>query len=123
MGTGARWGLSSKADIGAHGDWGMGAGSGFNSSVGCAAVGSRKEKKLCERECLWWCPRRFGLENALVSCASWCWWNWVSDDGGLPPNLNPCPSGVRGGSVLRTSTLDPAAGMVDTGASTSSDTS
>lgn len=27
---------------------------------GSEGLGSMNEKKLCERECLWWCPRRAG---------------------------------------------------------------
>jgi hypothetical protein len=51
--------------MGVQGETGMGVGCVCSSSAGeCglklplpfAAPGSRKEKKLCDMECLWWCP-------------------------------------------------------------------
>jgi len=60
------------------------------------------EKKLCERECLWWCPRRAEgplddrLEGLLLI-------GMLSSPpelgGGLPPNVNPSPSRFGGGDV------------------------
>src|SRR5258706_4427065 len=60
------------------------------------------EKKLCERECLWWCPRRAEgplddwLEVLLLI-------GMLSSPpelgGGFPPNVNPSPSRFGGGSI------------------------
>lgn len=80
-------------------------------------------------ECLWWCPRLAGLENAgpfvgggvsLLSSSS----SVVEWEGGLAPNLKPCPRGVSGGLSPprldpRTCTLEPAEGIAETGASVS----
>ena len=69
---------------------------------GSEGLGSMNEKKLCERECLWWCPRRAEgplddwLEVLLLI-------GMLSSPpelgGGFPPNVNPSPSCFGGGSI------------------------
>ena len=69
---------------------------------GREGLGSMNEKKLCDRECFWWCPRR--AEGPLD--------NWLEVllligvlssppelGGGFPPNVNPSPSRFGGGGV------------------------
>jgi len=71
---------------------------------GSEGLGSMNEKKLCERECLWWCPRRVEgplddwLEVLLLT-------GMLSGPpelgGGFPPNVNPSPSCFGGGVTLK----------------------
>ena len=69
---------------------------------GSVGLGCMNEKKLCERECLWWCPRRVEgpLDDwlevlLLIRVLS----NPPELGGGLPPNVNPSPSRFGGGAV------------------------
>lgn len=77
--------------------------------------GSRNEKKLCDKECLWWCPRLDADEErgAVISSGE------GRCDGGRAPKVNPCPSGVMGPRVLEPGmlTLDPAEGINGTSSS------
>lgn len=83
--------------MGVHGDTGTGVGCVCSSSCGGdagrpLAPGSRNEKKLCDIECLWWCPRRdvadIGVCPPVISSPS--------TPGGRAPNVNPAPRGVGG---------------------------
>lgn len=72
----------------AHGETGIGVGCDVKSPR-LVEPGSRNEKKLCERECLWWCPRREA--RARGSCSSTIPSSlWVG--GGRPPKVKPSPS-------------------------------
>lgn len=69
---------------------------------GSEGLGSMNEKKLCERECLWWCPRRAEgpLDDwlevlLLIGMLS----SPPESGGGFPPNVNPSPSRFGGGSI------------------------
>lgn len=84
------------------------------------APGSRKEKKLCDRECLWWWPRR-EVDDEEVELAD----IRGAVGGERPPNVKPAPSGVAGCAVAEWErlTLEPAEGMGSAGASSSTLTS
>lgn len=106
----------------AQGDKGIGVGWVCSSSAGGVpfplpvAPGSRNEKKLCDIECLWWCPRRADVgvcARAPVSSSG-----ESAPGGGRPPNVKPAPRGVIGWAPGRLM-LDPAEGIVLTGASMS----
>ena len=89
-----------RADMGAHGETGTGVGCVCSSSAGeyglPLAPGSRKEKKLCDMECLWWCPRLKEEDDeprdAVISSGV----GPSSVAGGRPPKVKPAPRGVRG---------------------------
>ena len=63
-------------------------------SLGPVEPGSRNEKKLCERECLWWCPRRDPRGSGGGSSSV-----EATMGGGRPPKVKPSPNffgGVEG---------------------------
>lgn len=100
-----------------HGDRG-----GASSSV-CfsplTAPGSRNEKKLCDRECLWWCPRREEVPpDSDLDIAGGC---GAFVAGGRPPKVKFAPSGVVGARAERAALgrlyAASAEGIVLTGAS------
>ena len=68
-------------EVGVHGDTGTG------RSLGTVEPGSRNEKKLCERECLWWCPRR-DPRGSGGCCSS----VEATMGGGRPPKVKPSPN-------------------------------
>ena len=97
-----------------QGDTGTGVGSVCSSPSGPApksAPGSKNEKKLCDNECLWWCPLREltdeveeeedkegatmggGMGLVLVPVDES---EGSSAPRGRPPNVNPAPNGVVG---------------------------
>ena len=140
-----------RLDMGVHGDTGVGVDNVRSSSGGGErgdapstdadegdgrlpfAPGSKNEKKLCDMECLWWCPRlavepddEDELDLVINSGAP------VGSDclGGLPPNVKPTPMGVGGPAPLNERVRDAgklmlgllADGMTETGAGASSST-
>jgi hypothetical protein len=69
---------------------------------GSEGLGSMNEKKLCERECLWWCPRR--AEGPLDDWLEVVLLIGVLSSppelgGSFPPNVKPSPSRFGGGGV------------------------
>ena len=101
-----------RADI----DWVRKPSSRFSGGV---LPGSKNEKKLWERECLWWCPRLEAEEEPECGAVSKSGVR-PCDDGGRAPNVKPCPKGVNDWRGLRGPgklILDPADGIK--GASTS----
>jgi hypothetical protein len=56
-------------------------------SLGAVEPGSRNEKKLCERECLWWWPRRdpWGIGGGSSSVEA-------TMGGRRPPKVKPSPN-------------------------------
>ena len=73
-----------KGEMGFQGLTGVGVGC-VCSSAG-PPPGSRKEKKLCESECLWWCPRLAGPDGAADPNAGS---PFPASGGGFAPNVKP----------------------------------
>jgi hypothetical protein len=80
-------------------DWGNGE-MGFQGDAGTGVVcdvrsldpvepGSRNEKKLWERECLWWCPRRDARGSGGCSSVEA---PPSTMGGGRPPKVKPSPN-------------------------------
>lgn len=88
-------------------------------SLGPVEPGSRNEKKLCERECLWWCPRRGALD---CRCRSSVEAPPLTMGGGRPPKVKPSPNLFAGlervGEALGIGT--PAVGEMSVGGLSSS---
>ena len=116
--------------MGAHGLTGTGVGCVWSSPGGVCAPGSRKEKKLWERECLWWCPRLDAPPDVdgCIGCAA------GAEDGGRPPNVKPSRKPSRklrwpgpgdalgigtpsseGGGAPKSSSCAPSSAIDDTG--------
>lgn len=75
-------------EMGAHGETGVGVGCDVRSPRP-VEPGSRNEKKLCERECLWWCPRRDARGRCGCSSIK-AFPLWAG--GGRAPKVKPSPS-------------------------------
>ena len=135
-----------------QGDTGTGVGSVCSSPSAPtpkSAPGSKNEKKLCDNECLWWCPLREltdevedeeDKEGAMGGAIGKLPLPPIPVDGselpaessvrrGRPPNVNPAPNGVVGcwccckDAARRPDlqlTLGPAEGTLLTGACSAS---
>ena len=79
---------SGNGEMDDHGETGVGVGSDVRSP-NPVEPGSRNEKKLCERECLWWCPRRDARGSGECSSIR-AFPLWAG--GGRPPKVKPSPS-------------------------------
>ena len=79
---------SGNGEMDDHAETGVGVGCDVRSPSP-VEPGSRNEKKLCERECLWWCPRRDARGSGGCSSIR-ALPLWVG--GGRPPKVKPSPS-------------------------------
>jgi hypothetical protein len=73
-------------NVGAQGDMGTGVCCDL-WSLGPIVPGLRNEKKLCESECLWWCPR-YDPQGSGGDCSS----VKVTMGRGHPPKVKPSPN-------------------------------
>lgn len=111
-------------DMGAQGLTGTGVGCVWRSAGFACTPGSRKEKKLCESECLWWWPRRDApADDGIAGDIG------DADEGGRAPNVKPsrnvrCPGpgdalGIgtpsSDGGPLKSSSCAPSSAMVVAG--------
>lgn len=82
-------------EIGFQGETGTGVGCVCNSDPGvcvCVDPGSRNEKKLCDNECLWWCPLLLLLPE--FEPPAFIGGGIGAEPGGRAPNVKPAPRGV-----------------------------